>query len=78
MSHPKDNPESLDVAAVLRGNYDVGAAKVAGIRSDPGTGGANLTAEMERRARERIGGSIAFVTRLGGKDRDPLLWDGDE
>ena len=37
-----------------------------------------MTDEFERRARERIGGSIAFVSRIKDDRKDPLFWDGDD
>ena len=79
MSDSKDDSgHALDIGTVLRGNYSVGAAKIPGIRSDARANASDLTVEMERRARASIGGSIAFVTRLGKNNQDPLLWDGDE
>ena len=36
------------------------------------------TEDFERAARARIGGSIAFVSRLKDKRKDVLFWDGDE
>ena len=34
-----------------------------------------LAEDFERAARDRIGGSIAFVTRLKKAGKDPLIWD---
>ena len=36
-----------------------------------------LTEEFERAARERIGGSIAFVTKLKNTKGDAMFWDED-
>ena len=37
-----------------------------------------LAEDFERAARDRIGGSIAFVTRLKKAGKDPLFWDEDD
>ena len=36
------------------------------------------TEEFERAARDRIGGNIAFVTRLEKAGKDPLFWNEDD
>ncbi len=74
-----DKAEIVGGGTVLRGNFtprggnDPDLAPDASLKSDA----LRRTEEFEKAARERIGGSIAFVTRLkhGG---DPLLWDGDD
>ncbi len=75
-----DQPNDVKgTGTVLRGNYSVQAAndpKLAAASNDK-SDQTRRTEEFEKAARQRIGGSIAFVTKL--KDnKDPLFWDGEE
>ena len=42
------------------------------------SGDHRLTEDYENAAREKIGGSIAFVTKLKDSSKDVLFWDGEE
>jgi len=71
------NPEVFGAGSVLRGNY--GLDREEGIQAPEKDSPKNndLTETFEQRARDRIGGSIAFVTKTR-KDADTLFWDGEE
>ena len=65
---------------VLRGNFaprrsNSSAIEAPTAKPDEET---RLVEDFERAARERIGGSIAFVTRLKKAGKDPLFWDEDD
>ncbi|MEL0105626.1 MAG: hypothetical protein VW802_01605 [Rhodospirillaceae bacterium] len=78
MSQDDKTPRSN--GSILRGNYSVKSD------NDPNLAAKSVekndqlrrTEEFEQAARERIGGSIAFVTKLKDKDKDPLFWDGED
>ncbi len=65
---------------VLRGNFAARGSNSADIQAKAAEKDeqTQLTEEFERAARERIGGSIAFVTRLKNGKSDSMFWDGEE
>lgn len=77
-SNKKDTDAVFGHGTVLRGNFTPRGGNDSGLTPDANERRDALrrTEEFEKAARDRIGGSIAFVTRL--KDGDPLLWDGDD
>ena len=79
MSNKKED-KTTGLGTVLRGNFAPRSADDPALSSaEPAPDEALRTIEeFELAARERIGGSIAFVTRLKDKDKDVLFWDGDE
>lgn len=73
----KAKAKGIDINSVLGGNYQVAPATVGGL-AQPQSEGRDLTEELEQKARARIGGSIAFVTRLKDEKKDPLFFSEDE
>jgi len=73
------NNDVIGEGTLLRGNFSPKAANSADIGVEHNEKSAEVRSieEFESAARERIGGSIAFVTRLKKPDADPLMWDGD-
>ena len=71
--------ELMGAGTVLRGNFVPKGSENPELKAD--TPGADETMrsveEFEQAARGRIGGSIAFVTRLAGQKGSPLLLDED-
>lgn len=78
MADKKD--EVIGAGTLLRGNFSPRAANSPGIAVEKDEKSAEIRSieEFESAARERIGGSIAFVTRLKNTKGDPLMWDGDD
>ncbi len=81
MSTNKENKSVImGEGSVLRGNFaprganDPELRKVETEKSEE----VRQIEEFEQAARDRIGGSIAFVTRLKNNGGDALLWDEDE
>ena len=70
--------EIIGAGTMLRGNFQPRGSNNPDLAAAGSEKSDQLrrTEEFEKAARERIGGSIAFVTKLKGKD--PLVWDGDE
>lgn len=78
MTDKKD--DVIGAGTVLRGNFSVKGSNKPGLAVETNEKSEELrrTEEFERAARERIGGSIAFVTKLKDTSKDPLFWDGEE
>ncbi|MEE9250329.1 MAG: hypothetical protein V3U93_04290 [Alphaproteobacteria bacterium] len=76
MSEQKDSV--IGSGTVLRGNFAPRGSNDPRLSASGATKSEALrrTEEFEKAARERIGGSIAFVTRL--KDGDALFWNGED
>ena len=74
------NDDIIGEGTLLRGNFSPKAANSADIGVEHNEKSAEVRSieEFENAARERIGGSIAFVTRLKNPKSDPLMWDGDK
>ena len=72
--------EVIGAGTLLRGNFSPKAANSPGIAVEQNEKSAEIRSieEFENAARERIGGSIAFVTRLKNTKGDSLVWDGDD
>jgi hypothetical protein len=68
------------VGTVLRGNFATRGSNSAELQAKTAEKDeqTRLTEEFERAARERIGGSIAFVRKLKNAKADVLFWDGEE
>jgi len=78
MSDKKE--DIIGAGTLLRGNFSPKSANSPDIAVEHNEKSAEVRSieEFENAARERIGGSIAFVTRLKNKNSDPLVWDGDD
>ena len=74
------NTSVTGAGTVLRGNFAARGSNRAELQAKATEKDehARLTEEFERAARDRIGGSIAFVTRLRNAKADALFWDGEE
>lgn len=77
---PDDKAPVFGAGTVLRGNFAPRKSNAEGLAAParPEDAAGSVTAEFERRARARIGGSIAFVSRIKDQSKDPLFWDGDD
>jgi hypothetical protein len=76
----KTNDRTTGAGTVLRGNFAPRAGNKPELAA-PGrekSDAERRTEDFEKEARARIGGSIAFVTRLKDERQDVLLWDGNE
>ena len=76
----KTNDQVTGAGTVLRGNFAPRAGNNPGLAAPSReiSDAERRTEDFEKEARARIGGSIAFVTRLKDERKDVLLWDGDE
>ena len=76
----KDNTTVTGAGSVLRGNFVAKGANNHDLVADTGemTDARRRTEAFEKAARERIGGSIAFVTKLRDGREDVLFWDGEK
>ena len=76
----KENETVIGKGTVLRGNFAPRGSNKGELSAEPRqkTDEVRRTEEFEKVARERIGGSIAFVTRFKEGDQDPLLWEGED
>jgi len=76
----RKSPQVFGAGTLLRGNFTPKKAIAPNLSAPVRTNTAerSMTDEFERRARERIGGSIAFVSRITDDRKDPLFWDGDD
>ena len=75
--------KNIDVSGagtVLRGNFTPTGATNPDLQavSVEKSAVTRATEEFEKAARERIGGSIAFVTRLKDPKKDVLFFEGDD
>ena len=78
MKNRKD--DVVGAGTVLRGNFPVKGSNQPGlaVETDRKSEELRRTEEFESAARGRIGGSIAFVTKLKDTTKDPLFWDGKD
>ena len=76
----KEEKFVIGAGTIMRGNYALKNQNKAEIFSSTVEKSAEtlLTEDFEKRAREQIGGSIAFVTKLKNSKHDVLLWDGED
>ena len=63
---------------LLRGNFAPRGSNDPSIAVADTGKSVDLTEDFENAAREMIGGSIAFVTKLKDSSQDVLFWDGED